>query len=599
MDSNKSGVTAVHASSEDIRTPDENIHAKKSHRVEVIGGFEADIDGLPPGYFKSRFFIGTFCAIGFGLMAGVGAFGYAAPILGIINEDIGPDARYTWISLVYNAALAVCIAPLGRITDIFGRRYWFIGSGLLSVVGSIVCATAKSIPVLIGGNVLLGVGTAAQLSFHYVVGEIVPIKYRYLASAGIYCFTFPGSGVAPIISYSFIQYHPSVGWRGVYWVLLGLNALALLCWTLFYFPPSFTKKHRHDEHNSKSYWIKHFDYVGTFLFAAGLVIFLMGLSWGGVVYPWESAATISAIVVGFALLVVFALWEIYAPLKEPLVPVHIFKNLEWTVSVLLMSLGASIYYGFAIVWPSQCATLYNTGDMIYLGGISSIIGLAVITGQIVGGSVAERIGHTRIQVMVVFTLAAVFLGSTAVSQPDNFNTAAGLVFMGLFFTGWNETVCIANSTICVKNQQEIGIAGGLAGSIRSGICGVIVAIYTTILTNRLGQTIPAEVPPALVDAGLPPSSVGDFLTALTSGVTGAMQAVPGITDKIIAVGVAAYKQANADAYRTVYLSTLAFSGVAICLTYFAPNTNTYMTSQIAATLHREEVSDNEKALGET
>lgn len=134
--------------------------------------------------------------------------------------------------------------------------------------------------------------------------------------------------MAPIISYSFIQYHPSVGWRGVYWVLLGLNALALLCWTLFYFPPSFTKKHRHDEHNSKSYWIKHFDYVGTFLFAAGLVTFLMGLSWGGVVYPWESAATISAIVVGFAVLVVFALWEIYAPLKEPLVPVHIFKNLE-------------------------------------------------------------------------------------------------------------------------------------------------------------------------------------------------------------------------------------------------------------------------------
>lgn len=54
--------------------------------------------------------------------------------------------------------------------------------------------------------------------------------------------------------------------------------------------------------------------------------------------------------------------------------------------------------------------------MIYLGGISSIIGLAVITGQIVGGSVAERIGHTRIQVMVVFTLAAVFLGCKSFSR---------------------------------------------------------------------------------------------------------------------------------------------------------------------------------------
>lgn len=88
----------------------------------------------------------------------------------VINEDVGPDPRYTWISLVYNASLAVCLAPLGRITDIFGRRYWFIGSGVLSVVGSIVCATATSIPILIGGNVLLGVGSASQMSFHYVLG---------------------------------------------------------------------------------------------------------------------------------------------------------------------------------------------------------------------------------------------------------------------------------------------------------------------------------------------------------------------------------------------------------------------------------------------
>jgi hypothetical protein len=74
MDSNKFGVTAVHASAEEISTPDEIPHLKKSNRPEVIGGFEADIDALPPGYFKSRFFIGTFFAIGFGLMAGVGAF---------------------------------------------------------------------------------------------------------------------------------------------------------------------------------------------------------------------------------------------------------------------------------------------------------------------------------------------------------------------------------------------------------------------------------------------------------------------------------------------------------------------------------------------
>ncbi|KAB5531436.1 fungal trichothecene efflux pump [Coniochaeta sp. 2T2.1] len=597
METHKSEITAAHASAEDVHAPEATSHGlEKKHESDVIGGFEADIDTLPPGYFKSRFFIGTFFAIGFSLIAGVGAFGYAAPILGIINADIGPDPRYTWISLVYNAALAVCIAPLGRITDIFGRRWWFIGSGVVSVIGSIVCATANDIPTLIGGNVLLGVGTAAQLSFHYVLGEIVPMKYRYYAGAAIYVFSIAGSGIGPLIPYSFIQYHPQVGWRGVYWVLLGLNVLALVCWALFYFPPSFDKLHRADVHNSKSYWIKNFDYVGTFLFAAGFVLFLMGLSWGGVVYPWNHPAPICGIVIGFAVMVLFVLWEIYAPIKEPLVPMHLFKNIEWTVSVILLSMGASVYYGFAIVWPAQCATLWNTGGLIYLGLISSIIGLAIIAGQIVGGIACKRIGHTRIQVMVVFTLGAIFLGATAAAQPDTFKMAVALVVIGLFFTGWNESVCLANTTICVTDQQLIGTAGGLAGSMRSGICAIIVAIYTTVLTNRMGQTIPAQVPPALVDAGLPASSVADFIGAIGGG--GALDAIPGITDKIIEIGTAAYKQASADAYRTVYLSTLAFSGIAIILTYWAPNTNKYMTDNIAATLHREDVSDNEKVVSD-
>jgi MFS family permease len=96
--------------------------------------------------------------------------GYAAPILGIINAELGPDSRYIWISLVYNAVLAIFLAPLGRLTDIFGRRYFFIGGGVIGVVGSIVCATAKSIPMLIGGNVLLAICSATQMSFHFVLG---------------------------------------------------------------------------------------------------------------------------------------------------------------------------------------------------------------------------------------------------------------------------------------------------------------------------------------------------------------------------------------------------------------------------------------------
>lgn len=240
-------------------------------------------------------------------------------------------------------------------------------------------------------------------------------------------------------------------------------------------------------------------------------------------------------------------------------------------------------------------------DLTYLGGISNIVGLGIIGGQVIGGMLARAIGKTKIQVMVVFAAGGIFLACMATTTPDTKGTAIALLFIGCFFIGWNESLCLANATICVHNQREIGVAGGMAGSIRAAICAVLEAIYTTVLSNRLTQTVSSEVPPALIDAGLPSSSVAAFLSAVAAGTADAFASVPGITANIVAVGVHAYKVANSDAYRTVYLSTIAFSSLAMVLTLFAPNTEKYMTSKIVATLHNEDntfVGASEKKLEE-
>ncbi|ROT39089.1 MFS general substrate transporter [Sodiomyces alkalinus F11] len=551
---------------------------------EVVG-YETTSDELPKGYFRSRFFIGTMLATGVGLWAGTAAFAYAAPILTQINQDLGPDPRYTWISLVYNAALAVCLAPVGRLSDIFGRRYYFIGGALLAVIGSIICATATSIPALIGGNVFLGVASATQLSFHFVVGELLPMKYRYVGNGLMYFFAVAGSGVGPSVAYAFIDRHPSVGWRGVYWFLLAINALGLALWTLFYFPPTFQKKHQSDGEDKSSiwYWVRQFDYVGTFLACAGLVVFLLGLSWGGAVYPWASAATISTIVIGFLTLVAFVLWEIYAPIKEPLVPMHLFKNTEWVAAIVLLGLGAGVYYAFAIIWPMQVAVMYNTdGDIHKMGAIANIIGLAMTGGQITGGLLAAKIGKTKYQCMIVFLIGGVFMGcASIVTRPEDKAAAIALVTLGCFWVGWNESICLSNATICVHDQREIGVAGGMAGSLRAAICGVLLAIYTVILSNRLTENIPKYVPAALLEAGLPESSVADFMGGLALG---SFEGVVGATESVIAAGMRAYQEANAKAFQTVYLTTIAFSVIAVGLTWFAPNTEKYMTEKVVATL---------------
>ena len=85
---------------------------------------------------------------------------------------------------------------------------------------------------------------------------------------------------------------------------------------------------------------KDFDFIGCILFTAGLLLFVMGLSWGGSLYAWKSSHVIATIVVGSLCLIAFFLWEIYMPLKEPLLPMHLFKNTAWVASCLLLALGA-------------------------------------------------------------------------------------------------------------------------------------------------------------------------------------------------------------------------------------------------------------------
>ena len=85
-------------------------------------GFATDLDSLPKGYYWSPAFLGTMFATGIGLSAATGAFGLAAPILGVINNDIGPDKNIVWVSLVYVVTMAIGLLLVGRLSDLFGRR---------------------------------------------------------------------------------------------------------------------------------------------------------------------------------------------------------------------------------------------------------------------------------------------------------------------------------------------------------------------------------------------------------------------------------------------------------------------------------------------
>jgi MFS family permease len=89
-------------------------------------------------------------------------------------------------------------------------RFFIIGS-LLAVVGSIVGATAQSINTLIGATVILGVSAAFQISFFWVISEIVPMKWRYVVNSYCYLMTIPTNPLAAKIAFTFQKTKPK--WR--------------------------------------------------------------------------------------------------------------------------------------------------------------------------------------------------------------------------------------------------------------------------------------------------------------------------------------------------------------------------------------------------
>lgn len=79
----------------------------------------------------------------------------------------------------------------GRLSDIFGRRWFFIIGSCIGLVGSIVGGTSTSLEQLIAGETLIGIAAGFQCSFFWVVAEIVPMKRRFIANAGLFLWTLP------------------------------------------------------------------------------------------------------------------------------------------------------------------------------------------------------------------------------------------------------------------------------------------------------------------------------------------------------------------------------------------------------------------------
>ncbi|KXL43763.1 hypothetical protein M433DRAFT_5374 [Acidomyces richmondensis BFW] len=531
---------------------------------------------LPPHYWRSPGFIGTVAALCFGNISNYTSWVMPSNSLDLINKSIGPSKNISWVALSYTLGLAVGFLLVGRLSDIFGRRWFFIGGNFLAVICGILGAVAKNINTVIGGNVLGGLAGAVQISFTVAIAELVPNKHRPLWVSGIFFSSFEVAAFGPVIAQVLVT-NTKPGWRVNYYINIAVAGMAVVLFYFFYHPPDFHLLH---QDRSKMEQFKRQDGIGFVLFTGGLILFIMGLSWGGTVYPWKSGHVIATIVVGFLALVIFVLWDAYGHRGDPLLPLHLFKTRGYLAMVITAMVGSCVYYSMNVLWPEQIAYLFG-GTASHKGWLACVVGGSCLLGQICGGILCRYIKKSR-YILIGGTLSLLAFSAAMVTiNPGEQSKGVGLMFMACFSVGIVETCSLALAPLALPSE-DIGAALGALGSIRSGGASVATAIYVTILDNKLASFVPKYVTTAALNAGLPEAS----LPALFSGLTaGNLTTVPGITSKIEAAVVAADAIAAADAFRYVWYAVCAFAAAAVVAACLTVNYGPYLNDTVERKLH--------------
>jgi len=208
--------------------------------------------------------------------------------------------------------------------------------------------------------------------------------------------------------------------------------------------------------------------------------------------------------------------------------------------------GAVTYFAFTLIWPQAVARLYtdlSSSEAIVLSGLAT---LCFVLGQMSGPFIANWLPSKPLMV------GCAIAGSTLLAAVAT-NSLDRIRIHDLPFKNTRRDCHCWWIEWSYQNIRQ-----------RNWDCGV----YGTILTNCLAITIPLEVGPASIRAGLPPSSAQALVADFLASTTPTAATIPGWSPSILTAAQIAYKTASAQAYRTVFLSTLSFSGVAIIMVFF-------------------------------
>ena len=287
----------------------------------------------------------------------LGKIGLPANNTKTIARDLHGNATDTfWVGTAYLLPCAALQPFLCALSDAYGRRFILLFSITLFAIGSVVGSVAQNMATILAGRTIQGIGGGGLIPLPMIVmTDLFALRERPKYTAYIQLFSAIGIIIGPVMGGLFTQHAADHGgWRWVFYVNF---PFCLIAFVVLFFALRKMKVTRESYRN--------IDWLGSFFFTSSMVCFLMGLSWGGTLYKWNSYRTLLPLCLGAVGIVCTIIWECYGA-RWPFLPLSILKS-PASIAVYLSSLVQGISVSVLLVRPHNCAVsdLCSTLDVRY------------------------------------------------------------------------------------------------------------------------------------------------------------------------------------------------------------------------------------------
>jgi EmrB/QacA subfamily drug resistance transporter len=392
-----------------------------------------------------------------------------ATALPTIGRDFNDFENLSWLITAYLLTSTLAAPLFGKLSDIYGRRKVMLSALGLFTIGSVACAIAPNMLLLIlfRGLQGLGGGGIVPLVQATVADAVAPRERgRYQAYIGT---VWIAAGTAGPVAGGYVADH--MHWSVIFWlnVPLGLAA-AFMTYRNLARLPRHDRKHR-------------IDLIGALLMMSAAILLLLVLTWGGVRFAWISPQIVGLLMCSGLLWLAFT-WRL-THAEEPFLPLTVLANPVVRAGTLAASCGMGSQIGLTVFMP---LFYENVHGLSASNAGWALIPIAVMTtpGSILSGQVMVRFRHYKWLPMIGLSVAAltqIFLACWPRAPLWVVIAALCVIALGVGTVFSVATVSIQNAV----SRFQVGVATGVLNFSRALFSALIVAVMGAIVLAFVGS----------------------------------------------------------------------------------------------------------------